>query len=169
MNHGKLPPKETSIEINCYQIPEADIVNNPNKTGEYNVPLYLSKFNKHVEPLLVVFKPEIRDTILVDNPEKRGYFTTLQCELDSGHPLKPEGQDSLDEVMTLSDMEVMFWNRVERDPYFMYVEDSLSLVDQDWVEFNRKLVADHKSNVKDGEDEVISTDGNDYALHAINT
>jgi len=169
VNHGKLPPKETSIEINCYQIPEADIVNNPNKTGEYNVPLYLSKFNKHVEPLLVVFKPEIRDTILVDNPEKRGYFTTLQCELDSGHPLKPEGQDSLDEVMTLSDMEVMFWNRVERDPYFMYVEDSLSLVDQDWVEFNRKLVADHKSNVKDGEDEVISTDGNDYALHAINT
>ena len=169
LEHNKLPPKETTIEINCYQIPETDIQNHPDRTGEYNVPLYLSKFNKHVEPLLVVFKPEIRDSILINDPADRQYFTTHQCELDSGHPLKPEGQDSLDEVMTLSDMEVMFWNRVNRDPYFMYVEDSLSLVDQDWVEFNRKLVADHESKVRDSEDEVISTDGNDYALHAINT
>ena len=164
VNNGCLPPKETTIEINCYQIPEVDILNEPDKTGEYNVPLYMSKFNKHVIPLLVVFNPEIRDSILIDNPEKRQYFTAKQCELDSGHPLKPEGQDNFDEVMTLSDMEVVFWNRVERDPYYMYLEDSIKYVDQNWVDLNRKLVADHASYVK--ETEMVDNDGRDFALHA---
>lgn len=167
VNNGKLPPTTTTIQINCYMIPEKEILNNPDMTGEYNVPLYIGKFNKHIEPLLVVFKPEIRDGMLIDNPEKRQYFTALQCELDNGHPLKPEGQDSFEEVMTLSDMEVVFWNRVGRDPYFMYVEDSLSLVDQHWVDHNRKVLKlEENSSTNNIEDEIINNDGKDLAYHA---
>ena len=166
VEHGKLPPKEVTIEINCYQISDSDIVNKPDQTGEYNVPLYMSKFNKHVIPLLVVFNPEIRDSILIDNPENRQYFTEKQCELDSGTPLKPEGQDNFEEVMTLSDMEVVFWNRVERDPYYMYLEDSIKYADPYWVDLNRKLVEDHASPVTVKDEEIISTSGHDYALHA---
>ena len=165
----KKNPKTGVIDINCYMIPEADILSNPDMTGDYNVSLYMSKFNKHILPLLVVFKPEIRDDILIEDPKDRQYFTALQCELDSGHPLKTEGQDKLDEVMTLSDGEVLYWNRVNRDPFFMYVDDTLSLVDQYWVDYNRKVVKFQADSTKNNEDEnYIETDGNDYAYHAIN-
>jgi DNA polymerase elongation subunit (family B) len=164
--HGKPIPSDY-IEINCYMIPEKEIQNNPNMTGDYNVPRYLSTFNKRIEPLLCVFKPEIREDILIDDPKDRQYFTKVQCELVSGYPLKEDGQDKFDEVMTLSDSEVIFWNRVNRDPFFMYVEDSLSLVDQHWVEHNRKVVSLQASSIKSNEDEIIETNGNDFAYHAV--
>jgi DNA polymerase I len=154
------------IEVNCYMVSEKDIQNNPNMTGDYNVPRYLSNFNKRIEPLLVVFKPEIREDILIEDPKDRQYFTKSQCELISGHPLKEGGQDNFDEVMTLSDSEVIFWNRVNRDPYFMYVEDSLNLVDQYWVEHNRKVVRLQENSIMSNEDEIIETNGNDFAYHA---
>ncbi len=155
------------IEINCYMIPEKDIVNNPNLTGEYNVARYLSNFNKRIEPLLCVFKKEIREDILIEDPKDRQYFTKSQCELINGQPLKEDGQDKFDEVMTLSDSEVLFWNRVGRDPFFMYVENSLELADQYWVEHNRKVVSLQAESIKSNEDEIIETNGNDFALHAV--
>jgi hypothetical protein len=156
------------LEVNCYMISEKEITNNPNMTGDYNVPRYLNNFNKRIEPLLVVFKPEIREDILIENPEQRQYFTKIQCELVNGYPLKEEGQDKLDEVMTLSDSEVLFWNRVNRDPYFMYVEDSLDLADPYWVDYNRKVLNFQADSMKNSnEDEIIETNGNDFALHAI--
>ena len=155
------------IEINCYMIPEKEIVNNPNLTGDYNVARYLTNFNKRIEPLLCVFKPEIREDILIESPEERQYFTKLQCELINGHPLKEDGQDKFDEVMTLSDSEVLFWNRVGRDPFFMYVENSLELADPYWVDHNRKVVALQAESIKSNEDEIIETNGNDFALHAV--
>jgi hypothetical protein len=165
--HGKQVPDDY-IEINCYMISEKEIQNNPNMTGDYNVPRYLDTFNKRIEPLLCVFKPEIRDTILVDDPNNRQYFTKLQCELVSGYPLKEDGQDKFDEVMTLSDSEVLFWNRVQRDPFFMYVEDSLKLVDQYWVEHNRKVVNFQSDSVRNNQDEeIIETNGHDFAVHAV--
>jgi len=155
------------VEINCYMIPEKEIVNNPNLTGDYNVARYLTNFNKRIEPLLCVFKPEIREDILIENPEERQYFTKLQCELINGHPLKEDGQDKFDEVMTLSDSEVLFWNRVGRDPFFMYVENSLELADPYWVDHNRKVVTLQAESIKSNEDEIIETNGNDFALHAV--
>ena len=127
----------------------------------------MSIFNKRVEPLLVVFKNDIRDDILIDDPKDRQFFTKTQCELTNGHPLKEGGQDNFDEVMTLSDTEVLFWNRVNRDPYFMYVEDSLKLVDQNWVDYNRKVVQFQANSIISNEDEIIETNGNDYAYHAL--
>jgi hypothetical protein len=164
--HGYPMPPDF-IEINCYMIPEKEIQDNPNMTGDYNVQRYLSTFNKRIEPLLCVFKPEIREDILIENPEERQYFTKLQCELVNGFPLKEDGQDKFDEVMTLSDSEVMFWNRVNKDPFFMYVEDSLSLVDQYWVDHNRKVVKLQANSIKSNEDEIIENNAHDFAYHAV--
>ena len=164
--HGTPMPNDY-IEINCYMIDEKEITNNPDLKGDYNVPRYLNNFNKRMEPLLVVFHPSIREDILIDDPKDRQYFTKAQCELVNGYPLKEEGQDKLDEVMTLSDSEVLFWNRVGRDPFFMYVENSLELADPYWVEHNRKVVALQEQSTISNEEEIIETNGNDYALHAI--
>jgi DNA polymerase elongation subunit (family B) len=156
------------LEVNCYMIPEKDILNNPDLKGEYNVARYLNIFNKRIEPLLVAFRPEIREDVLIESPEERQYFTKSQCELVNGFPMKEEGQDKLEEVMTLSDSEVMFWNRVQRDPYFMYVENTLELADQYWVEHNRKVLNFQAESIKvANEDEIIETNGNDFAFHAV--
>ena len=168
INNGKLPPTKSHIEINCYMIPEKDIIDNPNTTGQYNVARYISMFNKKVESLLVVFKPEIRDQIIVDKIEDRAYFTKLQCELVSGYPLKEIDQDKHDEVMTLSDMEAIFWNKVQRDPFFMYLDGTLEMVDQHWVDYNRKVLIKQAESVKDNEEDIIERDGHDYAYHVTN-
>lgn len=166
LTHGTPYPKDY-IEINCYMISEKEILNNPELKGDYNVPRYLNNFNKRIEPLLVVFKPEIRDDILIDDPKERQYFTKTQSELVSGFPLKKDGQDKFDEVMTLSDSEVSFWNRIKRDPFFMYVDDSINLVDKYWVDHNRKVVNLQLDSVKSNEDEIIGNNENDLSFHVI--
>ena len=166
--HGKAMPTDY-IQINCYMISEKELINNPNMLGDYNVARYLTNFNKRIEPLLVVFNKEIRDDILIDNPADRVYFTKKQCELTSGFPLKEGGQDNFEEVMTLADSEVLFWNRVNRDPFFMYVEDSLTKVDPFWIEHNRKVVSMQVNSTVSNSDEIIETNGNDYAYHVVNS
>ena len=50
----------------------------------------------------------------------------------------------------------------------MYVEDSLEKVDQFWVEHNRKVVKFQANSVKNNiDEEIIETNGNDYAYHAV--
>jgi DNA polymerase elongation subunit (family B) len=167
--HGKPMPNDF-IEINCYMISESELQNDPEKIGEYNVIRYLNNFNKRVEPLLVAFKPEIREDILVEDPKDRQYFTKTQCELVSGYPMKEGGQDDINDVLTLSDSEVLFWNRVNVDPYYMYLEDSLKYVDKEWIEHNRKVLKYQEESIHNNEDEeIIETDGNDYAYHVINS
>jgi hypothetical protein len=164
--HGHSMP-DGFIEINCYMIDEKEITSNPDMLGDYNVARYLTNFNKRVEPLLVAFNPNIREDILIENPEDRQYFTKLQCELVNGFPLKEGGQDKFDEVMTLSDSEVIFWNKVKRDPFFMYVEDSLKLVDEYWVDHNRKVLLLQAESTVSNEDEIIGNTDTDAVLHAI--
>ena len=73
-------------QLNSYLISENDLENG--MKGEYNVPRYISTFNKRVEPLLVCFKPEVRDTLLKKKPEDREYYTNTLCELINGVPRK---------------------------------------------------------------------------------
>ena len=153
--YGKLPKETHKLEVNCKMISEAELLENPDLRGEYNEKRYLSMFNKRVEPLLVVFHPDIRNDILVEKPEDRAYFTRLQCELTNGFPLKEGGQDNYDEVMTLSETEVAFWNKMNIDPYFIYVEDSIKHVDSYWVELNIMVLQYMKDSTKNNEDEFI--------------
>lgn len=165
--NGGVIEKHSVININCYMISEKDIIENPDMKGDYNVERYLHNFNKRVEPLLCVFKPEIREDILIENPKDRQYFTKLQTELVNGHPMKEGGQDKFNEVMTLSDSEAIFWKNMNVDPYFMYVEDSIKQVDQEWVEHNRNVIKMNLETTKNNEDEFFEMNENNYDLYKI--
>ena len=111
---------ESVIQLNCYRINPQELESNPGLTGEYNIQRAIATFNKRVEPLLVCFKDEVRDGLLVKNPEERPFFTKDQCELINGIPFEDKDQDKIDEVMTISNEEILFWEKVGVSPYHMY-------------------------------------------------
>jgi DNA polymerase elongation subunit (family B) len=130
--NGKLPDDamDSMIRLNCYMLDQNEIENNPDLKGEYNVPRAISVFNKRIEPLLVVFKDEVRNGLLVTDPESRGLFTKEQCELINGKPFEDEDQDSLEEVLTISEPELKYWEKRGLEPSYMY-----ELAEQGWEEF----------------------------------
>ena len=140
--HGvTMPADDVEVVLNCYLISDKYISETPDKLGEYNVPRYLAAFNKRIEPLLVVFSTDIRDEILVENPEDRPFFTKSQTKLVRGYPRREGDQDTLDEVLTLSDTEVRFWNDVNINPYYMYLENTMNLVNDEYVEKNLGIMS----------------------------
>jgi hypothetical protein len=105
---------------------------NPNMTGEYNVPRAITTFNKRIEPLLVVFQQEVRDNLLVTDPEQRGLFTTSQCELINGMPFEEGDQDKLQEdVLEITEQELNYWEKRGLEPDYIY-----DLAEENW---ERKL------------------------------
>lgn len=121
---------DSYIKLNCYILDTDELEKNPDMTGEYNVPRAISTFNKRIEPLMVVFKEEVRNNLIVSDPEERGFFTSSQCELINGQPLGPGDQDELDEVMTMSEGEVKYWEKRGLSPNYMY-----DLADTDWERY----------------------------------
>jgi hypothetical protein len=141
MEFGKtMPADDVEIVLNCYLVDEKDITNDPDKLGEYNVPRYLAAFNKRIEPLIVVFDPEIRGEILIEDPKDRPFFTKQQAQLVRGYPRRDGDQDDLEEVLTLSDTEVTFWKNTGIDPYYMYVDGTIDLVEEEYVKKNQKIM-----------------------------
>jgi len=130
--YGKIPLEmlDSYVKLNCYMLDQQELENNPDLKGEYNVPRAISVFNKRIEPLLVVFKQEVRDGLLITDPENRGLFTKEQCDLVNGIPFEPEDQDSLEEVLTISEPEVKYWEKRGLEPDYMY-----ELAEQGWEEF----------------------------------
>jgi hypothetical protein len=104
--------------------------NNPEMTGEYNVSRAIVTFNKRIEPLLVVFKDEIRDNLLVLNPEDRGLFTKEQCELTNGIPFEEKDQDSVEDLLTITEQELKYWDKRGIDPFYIY-----ELAENGWEKF----------------------------------
>ena len=118
------------VIVNCYMLDANILENNPDLTGEYNVPRAITTFNKRIEPLLVVFKQEIRDGLLVTDPEQRGIFTKEQCELINGVPFTEGDQDKLNEdVLDISDSEMTYWGKRGLSPFYMY-----HLAEEGWNE-----------------------------------
>ena len=106
---------EEEVILNCQLVPR-EVIDSENdilcKEGEeYNVPKYIDMFNSRITPLLVCFSPEIRNKILITNPNERQYFTYEQCELCSGFPNKEGDQDTYEQLMTMEDKEIKFWLR----------------------------------------------------------
>jgi DNA polymerase elongation subunit (family B) len=158
-SHGDVQKKKDELVLNCYLIDEKEIERNPDLLGDYNVARYMAAFNKRIEPLLVVYKPEIREDILIEDPKDRPIFTKSQTELVRGYPMKEAHQDTLEEVLSLSDMELTFWKSVGIDPYYMYIENTLDLVDTNWVSKNRKMMDEFVSkNDKVDQDEYYEFD-----------
>lgn len=114
--------KEKEMIVNCRLIPKDQIENDPNLTGDYNVVKYLDAFNKRIEPLLVCFHPDVRETILISTPDKRQYFTDKQLELTSGYPFNPEDQDTIEELLEITEQELNFWESIGLSPTYMFEE-----------------------------------------------
>jgi DNA polymerase I len=126
-------PKESSesmIQINSYILDQSEIENNPNMVGEYNVPRAIVTFNKRIEPLLVVFKQDVRNGLLVNKPDDRGFFTKEQCDLINGVPFEEKDQDNIEDLLTLSDGELRFWGDVGIDSNYIY-----ELAEEGWEEY----------------------------------
>ena len=118
------------VMVNCYMLDSNILETNPNLTGEYNVPRAIATFNKRIEPLLVVFKQEVRDGLIVNDPVERGIFTTSQCELINGQPFEDGDQDKLQEdVLDITNAELSYWERRGLNPNYMY-----DLAEEDWKE-----------------------------------
>jgi hypothetical protein len=104
---------EDEIILNCRLIPteiiESEVDVYCEDGEEYNVPKYVEQFNKRITPLLVCFHPDIRNKILITNPDERPYFTEEDCELCSGFPNKESDQDTYEQLMTMEDKEIKFW------------------------------------------------------------
>jgi DNA polymerase I len=126
-------PKESSesmIQINSYILDQSEIENNPNMIGDYNVPRAIVTFNKRIEPLLVVFKQDVRNGLLVNKPDDRGFFTKEQCDLINGVPFEEKDQDNIEDLLTLSDGELRFWGDVGIDSSYIY-----ELAEEGWEEY----------------------------------
>ena len=130
MSHGDVQRKKKKdgteeIILHSYLISENDL--DSGAMGEYNVPRYISTFNKRVEPLLVCFKPEVRESLIKKIPDDREYFTKTQCNLINGIGRKEGDQDSLEEILELSNEEQIYWKKMNTsENYFM---EELGLLD----------------------------------------
>lgn len=76
---------------------------------EYNTAKYIDMFNKRITPLLVCFSKDIRNKILITDPQNRPYFTDEEANLTSGEPNKETDQDTYEQLMTMEDKEIRFW------------------------------------------------------------
>ena len=106
-------------------------------TDEYNVARYLDAFNKKVKPLLVCFNEDVRSKIVLDivkvkdkvtkktteKLKERTIFTKGECELVSGIPFKETDQDTYADLMRMEDKEIKFWDKVNKVPNNMEVEE----------------------------------------------
>jgi DNA polymerase elongation subunit (family B) len=122
---------DSVIQLNCYMLNSNDIENNPNMTGDYNVPRAITTFNNRIEPLLIVFKQDVRDNLIVDNPEKRTFFTSQQCELINGVPFEEKDQDRIQEdLLDLEPKELEYWEKRGIDPNYIY-----DLAEEGWERY----------------------------------
>ena len=120
-SHGDVQKKGDGVQINCYMLDPNILENNPDMTGDYNIPRAIVTFNKRIEPLLVVFQQEVRDGLIVNDPVERGIFTTSQCELINGMPFEDGDQDKLDEdVLKITEQELEYWKKRGLEPDYMY-------------------------------------------------
>ena len=118
------------VKLNCYILDTDELENNPDMTGDYNVARAIATFNKRIEPLLVCFKDDVRNNMLVMNPEDMGIFTSIQCELINGYPMGPGDQDELEEVITLSDGEIRYWEKRGISENYIY-----DLAEEGWESY----------------------------------
>jgi DNA polymerase elongation subunit (family B) len=130
-SHGDVQKKKDEVVLNCYMLNPNDIENNPDMLGDYNVARAITTFNNRIEPLLVVFKQEVRDTLIIDNPEKRQFYTQQQCELINGVPFEEKDQDRIKEdLLDLEPKEIEYWNKRGIDPNYIY-----DLAEEGWEQY----------------------------------
>ena len=54
------------------------------------------------------------------------YFTSQQLELTSGYPYNIEDQDTLENLLSITEEEILFWERIGISPNYMFEEYEIS-------------------------------------------
>ena len=155
--------KEEEIVLNAMLLPR-EIVDSEDdvlcKDGqEYNAPKYIDMFNKRIKGLLVCFKKEIRDKILITNPNDRPVFTSSEMELCSGEPNKATDQDTYEALMTMEDKEIRFW---EAHPEFEipFLEECNMDWDDIYSEYTERMTRERElgiDNVRKTYEDIIGS------------
>jgi hypothetical protein len=144
--------KEDEIILNARLLPPSIVDSETDvfceEGEEYNSAKYIDMFNKRITPLLVCFSKDIRNKVLITNPEDRPYFTDEEAVLTSGQPNKDGDQDTYEELMTMEDKEIRFW---KAHPEFEI--PFLSECDMNWDEivgdYDRRMAEEELNGVKD--------------------
>jgi len=66
-----------------------------------------------------VFRTHIRESLLITDPSEKQFFTRSELELVSGISSKPGDQDDLNELLTPSEEELVFWSNQTVDSNYM--------------------------------------------------
>ena len=117
--------EEDEIILNCQIVPneiiddDNDILCSDVDGLEYNCEKYIEQFNNRIKPLLVCFSPDIRNKILITNPDDRQYFTEDESKLVSGYPNKETDQDTYEALMTPEKKEIEYWLKINEIPPFV--------------------------------------------------
>lgn len=156
--------EDEEIILNCQIVPneiiddEKDILCSDIDGLEYNSEKYIDQFNNRVKPLLVCFSPDIRNDILITNPQDRKYFTEDEAKLVSGYPNKETDQDTYEALMTPENKEIDFWLKIDEKPPFI---EECGI---DWKELTNKRIEERKNE----ENELFQEENNKY-LEALNS
>ena len=138
---------KTELQFYCELIPQQQLESDPNLIiTNYNVAKYLEAFNTRIKPLLVCFSEEVRDKVIIKLTKDRktnvvklvdrSVFTEKECTLVAGKPFNSEDQDTYDDLLTMEDKEIRFWDSVNMIPNNME-EEEWNTVRADWLERNR--------------------------------
>ena len=117
--------EEDEVILNCQLVPndiiedEREILCSDVEGLEYNSEKYIEQFNNRITPLLVCFSPEIRNKILITNPDDKQYFTEEEAKLVSGYPNKETDQDTYEALMTPEKKEIGYWVKINEEPPFV--------------------------------------------------
>jgi len=117
--------EDEEVILNCQVVPneiidnDKDILCSDVDGLEYNSEKYIEQFNNRIKPLLVCFSPDIRNRILITNPDDRQYFTEDEAKLVSGHPNKETDQDTYEALMTPEKKEIGYWLKINEEPPFV--------------------------------------------------
>ena len=117
--------EEDEVILNCQIVPndiiedEREILCSDVEGLEYNSEKYIEQFNNRITPLLVCFSPEIRNKILITNPDDKQYFTEEEAKLVSGYPNKETDQDTYEALMTPEKKEIGYWVKINEEPPFV--------------------------------------------------
>ena len=117
--------EEDEVILNCQLVPndiiedEREILCSDVEGLEYNSEKYIEQFNNRITPLLVCFSPEIRNKILITNPDDKQYFTEEEAKLVSGYPNKETDQDTYEALMTPEKKEIGYWIKINEEPPFV--------------------------------------------------
>ena len=143
--------KEDEIVLNARLLPPSIVDSDTDvfceEGEEYNSAKYIDMFNKRITPLLVCFSKDIRNKVLITNPEDRPYFTDEEAVLTSGQPNKDGDQDTYEELMTMEDKEIRFW---KAHPEFEI--PFLSECDMNW----ETIVSDYENRMREEETKGIT-------------